>query len=292
VKRALRIVAGVALLAAAIWYVDPRALARSLSGVNPWLFAAAVGVAILSNLGSALRWASIARGLGLKSPTRQYLVMYGRAVTTNMILPGALVGGDMLRSFQLHRLGNPLVASAWSVFLDRASGLWILCAMSALAAIGVWFWRPEATVLPPMLPLYAAVLAAIFVAPLLPLPLPARGRLGEIAQNLQRSRPVLVASAWHSVAVQLLAAGTLWIGALSLGLPLSYTLMLAAAAPIFIMAALPIGVAGFGAREAAAVAVLGALGVPAELAFTTGLLYGLAAVVQGILAAPLFFTKL
>jgi hypothetical protein len=67
--------------------------------------------------------------------------------------------------------------------------------------------------------------------------------------------------------------------------------MLAAAAPIFIMAALPIGVAGFGVREAAAVAVLGAVGVPGEQAFLVGLLYGLAAVVQGILAAPLFLAK-
>ena len=57
------------------------------------------------------------------------------------------------------------------------------------------------------------------------------------------------------------------------------------------MAALPIGVAGFGAREAAAVAVLGVAGVPGEQAFLVGLLYGLAAVVQGILAAPLFLAK-
>jgi hypothetical protein len=160
--------------------------------------------------------------------------------------------------------------------------------MSALAAIGIWFWRPDI----PLLPLYAAVLAAIFLVPLLPIPLPTRGRIGEIAQKLQRSRPVLVRSAGYSIVVQLLAAGTLWVCGLSLGLTLSYPLMLAAAAPIFIMAAAPIGVAGFGAREAAAVAVLGVLGVPAELAFTTGLLYGLAAVVQGILAAPLFFAKL
>jgi len=288
VKRALRIVAGVALLAAAIWYVDPRALAGSLSGVDPWLFAAAVGVGTVANLMQAMRWAAIARGLGMIAPLTKHVVMQGRAMATNMVLPGALISGDVLRSFQLHRLGNPLVTSAWSVFLDRASGLWILCAMSALAAIGVWFWRPEI----PMLPLYAAVLAAIFVAPLLPIPLPTRGRVGELAQHLRRSRPVLIRSAGYSCVVQTLTAGTLWICGQSLGLTLSYPLMLAAAAPIFIMASLPIGVAGFGAREAAAVAVLGVLGVPAELAFTTGLLYGLAAVVQGILAAPLFFTKL
>ena len=67
--------------------------------------------------------------------------------------------------------------------------------------------------------------------------------------------------------------------------------MLAAAAPIFIMAALPIGVAGFGTRELAAVIVLGFAGVPSEQATATALLYGIAAVVQGILAAPLFFSK-
>ena len=286
-KRALRVIAGAALLAVAIWYADPRALWRALADVDPWLFSAAVGVAICSNFVAALRWSVIARGLGLTAPVAPALLMYARGITANMMLPGSLVSGDVLRSFQLSRLGNPLVASAWSVFLDRVSGLWILCAMSALAAVGVALWRPEI----PLLFGYAAILAAVFAAPLLPVPLPKSGRWGELAQGLQRSRPVLLASGWYSCAVQCLAAGTLWLCGLSVGLSLPYPLMLAAAAPIFIMAALPIGVAGFGAREMAAVAVLGMVGVPGEQAFVTGLLYGLAAVVQGIAAAPLFFAK-
>ena len=269
-KIALRVVAGAALLALVIWYVDPRSLARSLAGVDPWLFAAAVGVAILSNVASALRWGAIARRLELSFSTKNILLMYARAITANMMLPGSLVSGDVLRSYQLSRLGNPLATSAWSVFLDRFSGLWILCAMSALAALGLGLWG------------YAAILAAAFVLPLLPIPLP---------NNLQKARPILLRSAWYSCVVQLLAAGTLWVCAQSIGLGVSYALMLAAAAPIFIMAALPIGIAGFGAREAAAVAVLGMAGVPAEQAFLVGLLYGLAAVVQGILAAPLFLAK-
>ena len=69
------------------------------------------------------------------------------------------------------------------------------------------------------------------------------------------------------------------------------SMMLAAAAPIFIMASAPIGIGGFGAREAASVAVLAIAGVPADQALATGLLYGLAAVVLGILAAPLFLAK-
>ena len=269
-KRALRVLAGAAVLALAIWYVDPGTLARSLAGVDPWLFAAAVGVAILSNVVSALRWSAIARALNLSANVGAILLMYFRAVTANMMLPGSLVSGDVLRAYQLSRFANPLPMAAWSVFLDRFSGLWILCAMSALAAAALGYWG------------YAAILAAAFVAPLLPIPLP---------NNLRNARPILLRSAWYSCVVQVLAAGTLWVCGQSIGLDVSYALMLAAAAPIFIMAALPIGVAGFGAREAAAVAVLGVAGVPAEQAFLVGLLYGLAAVVQGILAAPLFLAK-
>ena len=270
-KVALRVVAGAALLVLVLWYVDPRTLARSLSGVNPWLFAAAVGVAILSNVFSAVRWSAIVHRLQLQASLQQVLVMYARAVTANMMLPGSVVSGDVLRSYQLSRIGgNPLTTSAWSVFLDRFSGLWVLCAMSALGAMWLGFWG------------YAALLAAAFVAPLLPIPLP---------RNLQTGRPILVWSAWYSCVVQLLAAGTLWICAQSIGLSVSYGVMVAAAAPIFIMAALPIGVAGFGAREAAAVVVLGYVGIAPDQAFAVGLLYGLAAVAQGILAAPLFLAK-
>ena len=72
---------------------------------------------------------------------------------------------------------------------------------------------------------------------------------------------------------------------------LPYPVMLAAAAPIFVTASLPIGIGGFGTREVAAVVILGMAGVAGEQAVATSLLYGLAAVVQGILAAPLFFTR-
>jgi uncharacterized membrane protein YbhN (UPF0104 family) len=88
-----------------------------------------------------------------------------------------------------------------------------------------------------------------------------------------------------------LSAATLWICAQAVAMPLSYWIMLAAAAPIFVMASLPIGVAGFGTREVAAVAVLGVLGIPADQATAAALLYGLCAVGQGLLAIPLFLMR-
>jgi len=279
VKRALRVVGGAALLVLAIWYADPAALMRSLSDVDLWLFGLAVVVAIGRNLVAALRWGSMARDLGLNAPVKPALILSARSVTASIMLPGAMVSGDVLRSYQLSRLGNPLAASAWSVFLDRFSGLWVLCAMSALAAAWLGYWG------------YAALLAAAFLLPLAPLPLPGTGKLRHFALSLRRAQPVLLASTGYSCAVQFLAAMVLWLCGLSVDVSVSYAVMLAAAAPIFIMASLPLGVGGFGAREAAAVAVLAIAGVPADQAFATGLLYGLAGVVLGILAAPLFLAK-
>ena len=95
-------------------------------------------------------------------------------------------------------------------------------------------------------------------------------------------------SLWLSVLVQVFSAMALWFCARAAGVEVGYAAMLAAAAPIFIMGAMPLGWGGFGAREAAAVLVLGALGVAPEQATATGLLYGVGAVLQGIAAAPLF----
>src|SRR5205823_11948460 len=102
-KTAARIAAGIALLAAVVWYVDPRALARSLAAVDARWFAAAVGSSVVSNMFSAARWAAIGRGLGLVAPLGAAIAMYLRGMTMSVLLPGATVSGDLLRAYQLSR---------------------------------------------------------------------------------------------------------------------------------------------------------------------------------------------
>jgi uncharacterized membrane protein YbhN (UPF0104 family) len=115
--------------------------------------------------------------------------------------------------------------------------------------------------------------------------------LRALRTRLNDARPALIKSIWLSLVVQALSACALWVCGSSVGLTLSYPVILAAAAPIFIMAALPLGVAGFGTRELAAVLVFGFLGVPGDQATACALLFGLCAVAQGIAAAPLFLFK-
>jgi uncharacterized membrane protein YbhN (UPF0104 family) len=282
-KTAGRIALGVLLLAAVVWYADPAALARQLAAIDVRWFALAVLASGVSNVFSAARWAAIARGLGLRAPLGALIRMYFRGMTMNVLLPGATVSGDLLRGYQLAQLGNPLLRSGLSVLLDRLSGLWILCAASLvalLAAMAAGLVPAERHIW-----LYLAGLAAALALPWLPLPI----QRAESArrQTLQSGGPIL-RSIWLSVLVQVFSAAALWLCGFAAGVSLSYPVMLAAAAPIFIMGAMPLGWGGFGARELSAVVVLGALGVPPEQATVTALLYGISAVLQGVLAAPLF----
>lgn len=270
-----------------LWYADPPAIARQLQSIDPRYFAVGLAASIVSNLVSAARWAAIARALGLAAPLARSVAMYFRGMTMNVLLPGATVSGDMLRGYQLAKLGaNPGLRAAASVVLDRLSGLWILCAMSLvslLAAAALHLVVPGKAFL-----LYSLGLAAALALPWLPIPF---ARLETLRRQALGARQALFGSAWLSVLVQVFSAGALWAFALAAGIHLSYAVMLAAAAPIFIMGAVPLGWGGFGAREAAAVVVLGAIGVPADQATTAALLYGISAVLQGAAAAPLFLLR-
>lgn len=282
---AFRVLAGAALLGVLVWYVDPARLWQQLRGMDLALFGAAVSAGLLSNLASALRWSAIARRLDLAAPTLAMILLYARGMSANVLLPGAPVAGDVLRAVHLSRLGNGMRPATLSVVLDRLSGLWILCAMSLVIALGLLVWQgaPASALLPrPAIAAYVALLALTACVPF-------------VSKHIWRSRQAfhaLLPAAGYSVAVQLASGAALWICGLAAGLQVPLVAMLGAAAPIFIMAALPIGVAGFGAREAASLAILGALGAPGEQAVACGLLYGLASVVQGVLVLPAYAVRI
>jgi uncharacterized membrane protein YbhN (UPF0104 family) len=283
-KTAGRVALGLVLLAAVVWYADPAALGRQLAAIDLRWFALGLVPAVVSNVCSAARWAAIARGLGLTAPLGPLVRMYFRGMTMNVLLPGATVSGDLLRGYQLaQQQGNPLLRSGLSVLLDRLSGLWVLCASSLvalLAALALGLVPAEKEIW-----IYCAGLVAALALPRVPWPLQRAENARR--QVLQSGGPIL-RSIWLSVLVQLFSAAALWLFGFAAGVNLSYPVMLAAAAPIFIMGAMPLGWGGFGARELSAVVVLGALGVSPDQATVTGLLYGISQVVQGTLAAPLF----
>jgi uncharacterized membrane protein YbhN (UPF0104 family) len=300
-KSILRWFGGGALLVLILWLAGPEKLLRTLAGVDSGYFALALALSILSNLASAVRWAHLARLLGLVAPTARLVVLYARGITVNAILPGATLSGDVLRSYQLHRMGNPLLQSGISVLFDRVSGLWVLCVLSLFAA-GVAGWGGAGTPWGKTF-YFAAVLALGIASPFLfafgrwwqrlalPKVVSAIDRCAEALHVVLRSRIDLAKQLAFSLTVQALSASALWLCGLAAGLAVPFWVMAAVAAPIFIMAAIPTGLGGWGTRELAAIVLLGGLGQPAELAAATGILYGLCALAQAVLAVPLMMKR-
>ena len=294
-KALLRGLLGGALLVAVIALADPaRVLAQLRQAHVGWLLAG-LAAAVASNVVSALRWRALARWLGADVSVRDATRWYFQAIGLNALLPGAVLGGDVYRAVVLQRAGQDTLASSWSVVLDRVSGLWMLCAIGGLGAAAC------AAQLAPVLRLPQGAFVALMLGGtalwlLLPLALPwllRRGRIAWLAPLRSAiARPdfltQLLQQAIASAAVQVLSAAALAAGGLALGLHIGWAAWAFAIAPVFLMAALPASVGGWGTREAAAVAALAPFGVPAAAAVGVGVIYGLYQLVQGAMGALAF----
>ena len=296
-KALLRGLAGVLLLGAVLALANPAQVLARLEQAHPgWLLAGLVA-AIASNLVSALRWRALARWLGAHLSAADAGRWYFQAIGLNALLPGAVLGGDVYRAMVLRRAGHDTLASSWSVLLDRLSGLWMLCAIGGLGAaacavrLAPWLRLPTGVFV-------ALMLTATVLWLALPWALPAllrwrAGAAGWLAPlRMAATRPdfrrQLLAQALASAAVQVLSAAALAAGALALGVQQPLAVWAFAIAPIFLMAALPVSVGGWGTREAAAVAALAPFGVAAPAAVGVGMIYGLYGLAQGALGALAF----
>ena len=297
-KALIRGLLGLALLAAVLALADPARVVAQLRQAQPGWLLAGLAAGIASNLVSALRWRALAQWLGAPVSARDACRWYFQAIGLNALLPGAVVGGDFYRAVMLRRASHAtatVLAPGWSVVLDRVSGLWMLCAIGGLGAAAC------ADVLAPWLRLPAGAFAALMLAgTLLWLALPwalpwllARSRGGWLAPlRAAAARPdwrrQLIWQALASAAVQVLSALALAGGGLALGVALPAAVWAWAIAPMFLMAALPVSVGGWGTREAAAVAALAPFAVAAPAAVGVGVIYGVYGLAQGALGALAF----
>ncbi|MDR0457558.1 MAG: flippase-like domain-containing protein, partial [Burkholderiaceae bacterium] len=290
-KTLLRGLIGLALLAGVIWLAHPARLIGQLRHAHGGWVLAGLLAAIVSNVISAWRWRALAIWLG--APVRLGFADAGRwyfqAVGLNVLLPGAVVGGDVYRAVMLGRAGGNALAASWSVALDRVSGLWMLCAISGLGgAACAPVLTPALGRLWPLPPGAFAVLclAVTVIWLLLPwglLALLRRGAetapprwLGPLAQAARQPDfgVQLTVQMLASTLVQVFSALALALGGLALNVHLPLAAWAFAIAPIFLMATLPVSVGGWGTREAAAAAALAPFGVPVAAAVGAGLLYG------------------
>ncbi|WP_326540610.1 lysylphosphatidylglycerol synthase transmembrane domain-containing protein [Pseudorhodoferax sp.] len=289
----LRIALAPLLLLGVLWAVDLTDVWRQLRQAQPGWLAAALACSVASNLASAWRWRSLVRWLGhaLGAARAQRLYFQGMALGT--LLPGAVVGGDLFRAVALQRGGMDAWAAGLSVLLDRLSGLWMLWLLAAGAAAWAWHGGAQAALAHWGLAQPGAALPAaalLLAAPALAWWAVRRGRVAALAQRpgsaAEFGRQVLL-----STLVQLLSVGALACAGQALGLAVPFWTWAIAAAPTFLMAALPVSFGGWGTREAAAALSLAPFGVAAPAAVAASLLFGLLALPQALAGLGLLLAQ-
>lgn len=304
-KAWLKGLVGLALLTAVAYLADPAALLGRLREADGRWLLLGLAAAFASNVVSAWRWHALAQWLGLPMRRTDALRWYFQAIGLNVLLPGAVVGGDVYRAvaafsvLQAPPLPTTKASASLSVLLDRLSGVWMLCVLGTLGAAASAPILALALHASPFFLLAAAVLGAslLFAFPWVLL-LWLRSKrtngasawLAPLTQAAARPDAGLqwLLQALASGMVQVLSATALALGGLALGVHLPASVWAFAMAPIFLLAALPVSIGGWGTREAASIAALAPFGVPAAAAMGVALVYGGYALVQGAVGALAF----
>jgi uncharacterized membrane protein YbhN (UPF0104 family) len=303
VMQLLRLVGAPLLLAAVVWMAGPQAVLAAVRDADVgWLLLGLLS-ATAGNTSSSLRWSELARWLGHRVRARWAIAVYFRGVAINALLPGAVLGGDMFRAWQLHRDGCPMGAASLSVVLDRLSGLWILFALGALALFA-GTGTAEMEILRTRLHIpeawSTAVIAAALLGTVLLLPLlvlstlagvagygaRAGGRRATAVELLRRpnSFEQYQRQAAASLVVQAFAVGALYCAGRAFGVVLPWWVVAFTAGPIFLFAALPVSFGGWGTREVATVTAWSAFGIAPPLAVAAAAAFGVYALAQSVLA--------
>lgn len=280
-RRWLRRVLPLVGTAAALWLAwnlaDGGAALRRLAALDPAWLALGLAVSLLQLLLSAARWRLTALRLDLSLGFGRAVREYWLAGFLNQVVPGG-VGGDLLRAWR-HRgteaAGrSALLPALRAVAIERLAG-WL--ALLPCAAAGALLWLP-----PPAGPFVAAAaLAALLLllaAPALAPFLPALPALAVLLADMGRAllaRDALPAQLLLSAAILATYLLVFACAAAAVGVPLDPLFLLTGVPLVLLSMALPISVAGWGLREAAAAGLWGVAGAGAEAGLAASLAYGL-----------------
>jgi uncharacterized membrane protein YbhN (UPF0104 family) len=280
-----------------------RSLADRLGHMSLAAVGALVAINFVMYLMSTARWWRLLHRLGEKVRFRD---VFGDATVGslyNFLLPGA-VGGDVVRSLRM-RARIDTGAHAWSSSLyERVVGLFV---MALTASVGAGLGLDATIELPSWIrDLTFGITALLAIGILVAahpfrillrfvgrrLPEPARRDLSGIHADLSGPLRTVGARAetfaW-SLVYQATNLVGLVVGAAALGAPGHEMAILIGAPIVFVLTLIPITVGGHGLREGLYVGILGALGLPGEVALGLSGIYVVACLVfSGIGALYLF----
>ncbi|CAN5564378.1 lysylphosphatidylglycerol synthase transmembrane domain-containing protein [soil metagenome] len=286
----LRFTVSAALICWLAWRTDWTSLGQALAQARFGLWWLAAGLYLASQGVSALRWQLLAQPLGFQRTFGEYTRMYFIGMFFNLFLPTS-VGGDVMRAWQLQAGGERKLHALLSVFIDRASGLFVLL---CLGVCGVLASPVE---LPPMVrnTVYLTGLGALLggvgaIAATFFGQRFARVRKLSAAIHLYLANPGLaVSSTLLSLVVQGTNVAVVWILSLALNLDVPLGYFVVAVPMVSLMTVLPISLNGIGVREGGMVLFLSPLGVADATAVSLAVLWFMVFTAASLVGGVVYF---
>lgn len=285
VKLALRWSISLGLILMLLLWIEPGRVLAELGQIDPsWLLLALAVSGIQVGL-SAWRWQFTAQRLGLNLPWRRAFSDYYLASLINQVLPGGLVGD----AWRAHRHGRQSGqrGRAWrAVIIERASGQLVVVLLTAAAVAVVPSWRAALLNISPGLTM---ALLLLIVTVVIGLSAYLARRWPDVFQVLRKDThlALLAPKAWPvqlASSLLIVASYTLVFAltARGLGIGLDFLLLMALAMPVLLAMLIPVTVAGWGFREAAAAGIWLSLGMNPEQGIAVALAYGLVILVASL----------
>ena len=285
--RLLRIGISISLITFLLSRVDIVELAKALKSANLWWFLVALLLAFSQVFISARRWQVMLSPKGMHVPLGSLTSFYFVGRFFNIFLP-TVMGGDVMRGYELAKFSQRAVDSAATVLMERICGflaLFVICWISLPFGLE----RLEGTNILPIVGgmsfAFLLSLAALFNARLM-------GKILSLARIVKRwsvenklketynslrsftaSKRTLANAFVISLIMQLVGIASTFLISQALHLNVSFIYFLTIMPIIWVIIMAPISIAGFGVREGAFVFFFMQQGVSPENALLLSLLW-------------------
>jgi uncharacterized membrane protein YbhN (UPF0104 family) len=290
VGKILRFVVSGALIGWLAWRTDWTSLGQALAHARFALWWVAAAVYLATQAASALRWQLLSRPLGFERTLADYTRMYFVGMFFNLFLPTS-VGGDVMRAWQLRAGDDRKLHALFSVFVDRASGLFVLLCLGLAGVLASPIALPDAIRRAVYVTAGCALagVVGVCIASMLGRRIP-RMRSLAAALNLYLRNPKLaISTTLLSLTIQAANVAVLWILSIALNLDVPAGYYVVAVPMITLMTVLPISLNGIGVREGGMILFLSPLGVSDAAAVSLAVLWFMVFTAASLVGGVVYF---
>ena len=298
--KSIQVAISVLLLTGFFYLIDTNEMFSAISYSDKWSFFLACILSFCGNAACAFRWTKILN-YESKMKFRKAIKAYFESISFTTVVPVGMLGGDLYRSVRLSsrnssgELASKLKPSKevmLSVLADRVHGFWALCFLAVLTIFYSIIFDSDAFLANELyfkqstfILFYLFFLFIVVAAPFLSSKIKiffskSTTELNAINLLLLRSKKKITIFA--SVSSQIFFAVSFFLCLSATNVNISVAQCFIIVPIIFLFAALPLSLAGFGPREYSAAIILSFLGFELENSVASSILFGLTITLQGI----------